>query len=145
MKKTLSILSFVFFVISVCSACNRVHNEQANISTTTQKVFLQAGDTCSNYYGDLKMLFILDSSGTNVLCEMYLSSVFVGIHTLTTTQNQYNFDLQVANYKTQGKLILILGNAPQVSKVSGDFTYTVIANNESYTYRGDIIFWYINK
>ena len=90
------------------------------------------------------IILVLDQSGTYVKCLMYLSDVLIGVQTLTATQNQYEFDLQLADYFARGKLVLYLENVPQVSKVSGDFRYSVVRNHQSFRFKGDIIFWYIH-
>lgn len=143
LKRALSIILFVFALCCISAwSGNTNFREKASISVP-QDVFLKPGDTNSRFFGDLKVMLMLDKSGTYVNCKMYLSTALVGVQTLTATQNKYRFDLQLANYTAQGKLILTLEDSPQVSKVSGNFEYSVAINNESFAFKGDIIAWYV--
>lgn len=141
MKRTIYIIVFLllgFFV--VCSSCHREYDE--NLSSCEDNCLLQPRDSIIKYYGDLTIQLVPDVSGSYVLCLMYFSGILVGVQTLTATSNQYQFDLKLADYTACGKLVLSLGNAPQVSKVSGDFQYSVVNNHQSFQFKGDIIFWY---
>ncbi|MDL5051395.1 hypothetical protein QQ054_35920 [Oscillatoria amoena NRMC-F 0135] len=41
-----------------------------------------------------------------------------------------------------GTITLNLVDSPLVSKLKGDFTYTVTGNNTSFNFKGDLIGWY---
>ncbi|MHA7056091.1 hypothetical protein ACWGOQ_0002655 [Aquimarina sp. M1] len=146
MKRALSILFFVCILCCIFAWSDTTNFKQrASSIPVPQEVFLQPGDTNSRYFGDLKIMLMLDKSGTYVNCQMYLSTALIGVQTLTASQNKYRFDLQLANYTAEGKLILTLDDSPQVSKVSGNFEYSVAINNESFTFKGDIIAWHVSE
>ncbi|NQY07861.1 MAG: hypothetical protein HRT68_17105 [Flavobacteriaceae bacterium] len=141
MKRIVVIISFVFVLCTITAWSGGNTNSFRTTYSPPQEVFIRPGDTSKRFFGDLLVELILDTSGTYVNCKMYLSTQLVGVQTLTATDNKYKFDLQLAKYESAGKLTITLGQEPQISKVSGNFTYSVSSNNESFTFKGDLIAW----
>ncbi len=146
LKRALLTIFFVSVLccISVWSGSVKGYSEKVSI-IVPQEVFLQPGDTSIRYFGDLKIKLMLSETGSYVDCELYVSTQLLGVQTLTADHNKYRFDLQLANNFAKGRLMITLQESPQVSKVSGNFTYSVASNNESFTFKGDLIAWYIDK
>lgn len=141
MKKALYILLLFIFGLSILlPGCSEDRDECLQGDEYEQAI--QPGEQSTAYFGDLTITLEINESGTSVLCLMTLSGMQIGAQLLTATQKQYDFDLQLAEYNARGMLTLFLGNTQQLSKVSGDFTYSVVSNNQSFRFKGDIVFWY---
>ena len=145
-------LSIAVLIITLCCASASSNNTNADLRLkrkphviVLQEVLIKPGDSTSRYFGDLKVTMKLSKSGTYVDCNMYLTTQLLGVETLTADKNTYLFDLQLADYTAKGQFTLQLNEAPNtLSKVSGNFTYSVVSNHESYIYKGDLIAWRLN-
>lgn len=130
-------ISFVCFLITVPFVSPR-------------EIFFGSGDPViaprgyhgQRFFGDLSTEYTIDPSGKSTICTLYVSSVFAGIEALTATDPTYNFDLKVGLGTANGTITLNLVDSPLVSKLKGDFTYTVTGNNTSFNFKGDLIGWY---
>ncbi|MDI1255425.1 MAG: hypothetical protein PSV16_04930 [Flavobacterium sp.] len=148
MKKSLSlfILALALCCVSISSSSQPFSSKNDQfIEVSVQQVILKPGDSISRYFGDLTINLKLSNTGRSVECNMYLSTQLIGVQTLTAEQSQYPFDLQLADYKANGTLTLQINETPDAfSKVSGIFTYTVVANHQSFICKGDLIAWHLN-
>ncbi|WP_166923162.1 hypothetical protein [Flavobacterium poyangense] len=104
---------------------------------------VKAGTTGERYFGDLAIQFAIDSTGTVVVCTLYLATVLVGVHSLTATDPIYQFDLKSGESTANGTLSIYLNFSPSISTLRADMTYTVKANNTSFPYKGDLVGWYV--
>ncbi|MET1254986.1 hypothetical protein [Aliikangiella maris] len=125
-------------MISVNSIADQAANEPQAL------VYLKPGESSERYFGDLKVTYKIDANGKLVTCTLYLATQLVGVHTLVKDDTVYNFDVQLANTNAKGKLTLNLAVYPEVSTLSGNFHYSVSANNESFTFIGDLVGWYVS-
>jgi hypothetical protein len=103
----------------------------------------EIGSSGVRYFGDLVIHYTIDPTGKVVLCTLYLSTVLVGVESLTATNPIYQFDLKSGASTANGNLSIYLNFSPQVSTLKADLTYTVKENNTSFPYKGDLIGWYI--
>lgn len=94
------------------------------------------------YFGDLLTQYTIDSTGKIVVCTLYVSTVLVGIQSLTATNPVYKFDVKAGLGAASGNLTLNLADSPLISNLKGDFTYTVTGNNTSFSFKGDLVGWY---
>jgi len=108
-----------------------------------QQVTINPGDSGSTQFGDLMILYRLDSTAQNMTCTFYLSAAFVGIRVMTKKSTVFLFKYQQGASKASGTLTMNLDYIPQVSTLSADFTYTNTPNNQTSTFTGDLIGWYI--
>ncbi|GAA6767958.1 hypothetical protein [Flavobacterium johnsoniae] len=95
------------------------------------------------YFGDLLIKYTIDPTGKVVVCTLYLSTVLVGIESLTATNPLYQFELQSGASTTSGCLSIYLNFAPSISTLKADLTYSVKENNTNFPYKGDLVGWYI--
>jgi hypothetical protein len=102
-----------------------------------------SGTTGERYFGDLLIHYAIDPTGKIVVCTLYLSTVLVGVESLTPTNPIYQFDLKSGASATSGSLSIYLNFSPLVSTLKADLTYTVKENNTSYPFKGDLVGWYV--
>lgn len=102
---------------------------------------VQPGGTGSRQFGDMIVTYTLTKQATAVQCTLFVNSEFVGIRTLSAISPTYNFDVQIGTGKACGLLRLLLTSSNQVSTLEGSFEYT--ANSTTFTFKGDIVGWYI--
>lgn len=136
MKQTSRVIWFLFLLLALqLSGCSKEEDGYLyeQVSPVQEDI---------HYYGNLSVTTVVMHSGSAVLCRMSLSDVLVGVHLLTATQQVYDFDLRLADSYARGSLTFFRGNAMQVSKVSGDFEYSAADNNQSFRFKGDIIYWF---
>lgn len=127
------LLCFSLFLLS--SGCSKAEEEE-------YFEYVQSHKQATSYYGDLSITTIVSYSGLSVFCLLSLSGVEVGAQILTSTQDTYQFDLLLGRCYAQGILTLHIGDSQQLSKVSGDFEYSAADNQESFSFKGDIIYWF---
>lgn len=104
---------------------------------------VESGTTGERYFGDLLIHYAIDPTGKIVVCTLYLSTVLVGVESLTATNPIYQFDLKSGLSTTSGSLSIYLNFSPQISTLKADLTYTVKENNTSFPFKGDLVGWYI--
>ncbi|RUT69518.1 hypothetical protein D0817_15165 [Flavobacterium cupreum] len=104
---------------------------------------VERGTTGERYFGDLLIQYTIDTTGKIVVCVLYLSTVLVGVESLTATNPVYQFDLKSGESTASGSLSIFLNFSPLVSTLKADLTYTVKENNTSFPYKGDLVGWYI--
>jgi len=153
LKKALSIV--VLAITACCLSTSSNNSSVAYIDSgylvetpvqLFQEVYIKPGDSVSRFFGDLKITLKLSKTGTYVDCNLYLSTQLLGVQTLTPDQNEYDFDLQLNNYKAKGQFILLLNEGPYaLSKVSANFTYSVVSIHESFACKGDLIAWHLKE
>lgn len=148
MKKSLSLIALVLSLCCIslsCSSADFSRRYDPRIPVITlQEVFLKPGDSVVRFFGDLEIILKISPTGDSVDCSLYLSTQLVGVQTLIQEQNTYVFDVQLANYTAKGQLTLVLNKAPDTfSKVNGNFVYSVVSNNQSFIFKGDLIAWHM--
>lgn len=109
---------------------------------TDDPIIAEKGYHGKRYFGDLTTEYTIAASGKSALCTLYVSTVLVGIESLTATNPTYNFDVKVGLGSANGALTMNLVDSPLVSKLKGSFTYTVTGNNTSFSFKGDLVGWY---
>ncbi len=116
-------------------------DQTVNATPFVQAVTIQPGTHVGRYFGDLLIECDLDKTGLSAICMLYLTTQLVGIKSLTAEAINYPFDVQLADSKSSGSLTLNLAGSGQISTIAGSFTYTAVANNTAYTFRGDLFGW----
>lgn len=129
-------------LVSLFIALPYVFTQGNYFTSESDPVIVPKGYHGERNFGDLTTAYTIDSSGKNALCTLYVSTVLAGIETLTATNPVYNFDVKVGLGAASGSLSLQLADTPRVSKLQGNFTYTVTGNNTSFTFKGDLVGWY---
>lgn len=153
LKKALSIV-----VLAITACCMSTASSSCSVAYLNgdylldapvqlfQEVYIKPGDSVDRFFGDLKIDLKLSKTGTYVDCNLYLSTQLLGVQTLSPDQNEYDFDLQLNNYKAKGQFILLLNEGPYaLSKVSANFNYSVVSIHESFTCKGDLIAWRLRE
>lgn len=141
-RNIIPILFLSLGLLATTPFCQKASNQNLN---HRQEFIIHPGDSSSRFFGDLLLTYKVDSLGQNVNCMLFLSTQLVGIHTLVKEDPTYKFKVQLAEAKSKGTLELKLGFYPQVSTLWGNFTYSVVANNESFNFTGDVVGWYIKQ
>ncbi|MBB5635173.1 hypothetical protein HDF26_002101 [Pedobacter cryoconitis] len=148
------IKSFLFlFAVFSCftlkaDAQYQPQKKQTAVSSVAgQQQILEKGKTGERYFGDLMVSYTVDSTGTNVLCSLYLVTQFVYMRNLNATSPDCDFDVELGLGKSAGRLHLNLINTDphSVSTLYGNFTYTVSSNNTSYLFKGDLTGWFLSN
>lgn len=142
---TIKILLKGLFIMMLIALPN-IALAQENSPIPLQKInapLAESGSSGERYFGDLLIHYTIDPTGKVVLCTLYLSTVLVGVESLTATNPVYQFDLKSGASTANGNLSIYLNFSPQVSTLKADLTYTVKENNTSFPYKGDLIGWYI--
>lgn len=107
---------------------------------------VEKGYSGERYFADLATFYTIDTTGKNVQCTLYVSSALAGIEALNASNPTYNFNLIVGSGKAKGSIKLNLVDSPQISKLSGDFLYSSSnGTNDSFTFKGDLVGWYVPK
>jgi hypothetical protein len=115
-------------------------------SAKCKDTIIMTPGTCSGrYFGDLLIRYSIDNTGDQVTCSLYLASQLVGLRTLNVQDTLYNFTVVLGNTKASGQIALALQFPPRLSTLKGNFTYSVAANNMSFTFTGDLAGWYITN
>jgi hypothetical protein len=116
-----------------------------NLFVADEPVIAQRGFHGKRQFGDLMTEYTIDKSGKITICTLYVSTILVGIESLTVNNPTYQFDVKVGLSSATGFINLNLADSPLISKLGGNFNYTASANNTSYTFKGDLIGWYNNN
>ncbi len=107
------------------------------------RAFMQPGQCKSRQLGDLLVGFALDSTGTVATCVLLLVTQPVGVCTLTATNNSYQFNVKLGNSYSNGYITLNLEAPGAASTLTGNFVYSVEANNTRFTFQGALTAWYV--
>jgi hypothetical protein len=107
---------------------------------------VEKGYSGERYFADLATFYTVGKMGKTVQCTLYVSSALAGIEALNANNPTYNFDLIVGVGKAKGSLKLNLVDSPLISKLSGDFLYSgTNGTNDSFTFKGDLVGWYVSE
>jgi hypothetical protein len=142
MKIKQYVILVIFFMVGLLFVYRDCPMAQESSFIYGQKSIIHPGDSSSRIFGDFLVIYIVDSLGQNVRCTLFLSTQLVGLHTLVKDAPVYDFNVKMANSFAIGKLELKLGQYPQVSTISGNFTYST-SNKNSFEFIGDLVGWYI--
>ncbi|MES2382769.1 MAG: hypothetical protein V4538_17110 [Bacteroidota bacterium] len=119
--------------------------QESNPTEKSEPAIVPKGYQGKRYFGDLLTQYTIDSTGKIVVCTLYVSTVLVGIESLTATNPIYKFDVKAGLGAANGTLTLNLTDSPLISNLKGDFTYTVTGNNTSFSFKGDLVGWYTHN
>jgi len=117
--------------------------QKNNSTEKSDPAIVPKGYKGKRYFGDLLIQYAIDSTGKIVVCTLYVSTVLVGIESVTVTNPMYKFDVKAGLGAASGALTLNVVDAPLISNLKGDFTYTATGNNTSFSFKGDLVGWYV--
>ncbi|RPE05737.1 hypothetical protein EGT74_25575 [Chitinophaga lutea] len=139
MKTALLLLCLLPAVLTHAQTGKRAVND----TTCFPRAFMQPGQCKNRQLGDLLVGFALDSTGTVVTCVLLLATQPVGVCTLTATNNSYQFNVKLGNSYSNGYITLNLEASGGASTLTGNFLYSVEANNTRFTFQGALTAWYV--
>ena len=143
MKINKFIILGIIFIIGFLFVYRDCSKAQVFVFNSVQRDIIHPGDSSSRIFGELLIVYVVDSAGQNVKITLYLATQLVGLHTLVKDAPLYDFNVKMTNSFARGKLELKLGLNPQVSTINGNFTYST-SNNNSFDFIGDLVGWYLN-
>ncbi len=133
------------FLVCLFIAAPFISLHENKLGTEGDPPIVEKGYSGKRHFGDLTTHYSIGPTGKNVQCTLYVSSVLAGIEALNSSNPTYDFDVEVGLGSAYGTLKLNLVDSPLISKISGDFIYSVSANNDSFTFKGDLVGWYSSK